>query len=284
MKESISNNSCIRPLNRSKFRLLAGRICYTLSRYLLWHSGSYNFTVKRSPQQLKYVYFSHETPLLRKLKNVDMQYQYNKITNLKLAACKLDGIILKPGEMFSFWRLVGKPAAKKGYVQGMVLHCGTYKMGIGGGLCQLSNLIYWMTLHTPLTVVERYRHSYDVFPDSNRTQPFGSGATCVYPYRDLMIRNDTGTDFQLQVGVGHSCLEGSWLSNNPPEDRYEIIEKNHRFKGEYWGGFTRHNEIYRKRYTISGDFINEEMITENHAIMMYSPFLASSQPESSDMQ
>ena len=48
-------------------------------------------------------------------------------------------------------------------------------MATGGGLCQLSNLIYWMTLHTPLTITERYRHSYDVFPDSNRTQPFGSG-------------------------------------------------------------------------------------------------------------
>ena len=59
-----------------------------------------------------------------------------------------------------------------------------------------------MTLHTPLTVVERYRHSYDVFPDSGRTQPFGSGATCVYPYRDLMIRNDTQTTFRLHVTVG----------------------------------------------------------------------------------
>ena len=57
----------------------------------------------------------------------------------------------------------------------MVLFCEKYKMSLGGGLCQLSNLIYWMTLHTPLTITERYRHSYDVFPDSNRTQSFGSG-------------------------------------------------------------------------------------------------------------
>ena len=45
----------------------------------------------------------------------------------------------------------------------MVLHYGSFQTGIGGGLCQLSNLIYWMTLHTPLTVTERYRHSFDVF-------------------------------------------------------------------------------------------------------------------------
>ena len=72
---------------------------------------------------------------------------------------------------------------------GMVLHNGGFKPGVGGGLCQLSNLIYWMTLHTPLTVVERWRHSYDVFPDAERTQPFGSGATVAYNHIDLQIRN-----------------------------------------------------------------------------------------------
>lgn len=61
----------------------------------------------------------------------------------------------------------------------MILYCGRVGTGVGGGLCQLSNLIYWMTIHTPLTIVERYKHSYDVFPDSNRTQPFSSVATCV---------------------------------------------------------------------------------------------------------
>ncbi len=202
-----------------------------------------------------------------------MQFQYNKVINLKLAVNRLDGVLIEPSEVFSYWRLIGKPSAQKGYVNGMVLHNGTYRMGTGGGLCQLSNLIYWMTLHTPLTVIERYRHSYDIFPDSSRTQPFGSGATCVYPYRDLMIRNDTDAVFQLRANVGERCLEGKWLSDNPPEYRYEIIEKNHQIRGEYWGGFSRHNEIYRRKYTVVGEFLDEEYITENHAVMMYSPFL-----------
>ena len=61
----------------------------------------------------------------------------------------------------------------------MLLKNGTVQYGCGGGLCQLSNLIFWMTLHTPLEVKERHRHGYDVFPDSNRTQPFGSGAIVI---------------------------------------------------------------------------------------------------------
>lgn len=275
MKNNDIQHNSLKPIKRSKLRLLAGKTYYTLSRYMLWYFGKFKLSCTTSSHNLKYVHFSHETPLLRELQGVDMQYQYNKIINLKLAVKKLDGIVIKPGEIFSYWKLIGRPTAKKGFVPGMVLYCGTYHMSIGGGLCQLSNLIFWMTLHTPLTIIERYRHSYDVFPDSNRTQPFGSGATCVYPYRDLMIKNETDADFQLRVNVGQSNLEGSWLSSRSPCFRYEILEKNHIFKSEYWGGFSRHNEIYRKRCTLEGDFVDEEYITENHALMMYSPLLSS---------
>lgn len=275
MKDISTGSVCLKPIKRNKFRLKAGKLYYTLARYALWHSGKFQFAHKYGTQPLHYIYFSHQTPLLRKLRKVDMQYQYNKIVNLKLAAKKLNNIVINPGETFSYWKLIGKPASRKGYVDGMVLFCGSYTKGTGGGLCQLSNLVYWMTLHTPLTVVERYRHSFDVFPDSNRTQPFGSGATCVYPYRDLMVRNDTDKVFQLQVRVGQICLEGSWLSDCEPEYRYEIVEKDHQFKSEYWGGFSRHNALYRNVYTAGGEFLREEYITENHALMMYSPFLPS---------
>lgn len=72
----------------------------------------------------------------------------------------------------------------------------------------MTNLLYWMTLHTPLTVTERWRHGYDVFPDSNRTQPFGSGATCFYNYMDLMVRNDTPDTWRLVLQVTDTHLEG----------------------------------------------------------------------------
>lgn len=264
----------LRPVNRGRLRLMAGKAYYTASRYILWHSGRFQFARTRSAGRLPCECCSHETPLKRELRDVELQYQINKIINLKLAVGRMDGLILKPGETFSYWKLIGKPNKRKGYVPGMVLFCGTYHMGMGGGLCQLSNLLYWLSLHTPLTIVERYRHSYDVFPDSNRTQPFGSGATCFYPYRDLMIRNDTDLDFQLDLKVGETHLEGKWLTSGPVPFRYEIIEKNHLFKTEYWGGFSRHNEIYRKRFLRDGEYLDEEYVTENHALMMYSPFLS----------
>lgn len=209
-----------------------------------------------------------------------MQYQYNKIIIkiiiLKIAVKQLDGIVRHPGEVFSYWQLIGKPTRRKGYVKGMVLHSGTFCYRVGGGLCQLSNLIFWMTLHPPLAVIERHRHGYDVFPDFNRTQPFGSGATCFYPHGDLMIRNDTDRDFQLTVRVGETHLEGEWRSVFPAEFRYEILEKNHEMRCEYWGGYSRHNELHRKTFDPEGDFLGEEFLLENHALMMYSPFFPES--------
>ena len=138
------------------------------------------FARERSAQKLPFVYYAHKTLLLRKLKDVDMWLQQNKVVNLRIAATRLDGVILKPGEVFSYWKLIGKPTKRKGYVDGMILRNGQVMAGTAGGLCQMSNLIFWMTLHTPLTVVERHRHGFDVFPDSNRTQPFGSGEEFCY--------------------------------------------------------------------------------------------------------
>jgi len=257
---------------RSYFRIKAGGLYFTLRRYIRWLFGGMKFS-RKVENLLSFEFCSHKTPLLRKLKDVDMYMQHNKITNLKIAAVKVSHVMLRPGETFSFWKLIGKPSRAKGYLKGMVLHNGKVKAGIGGGLCQLSNLIYWLTLHTPLTVVERHRHGYDVFPDSNRTQPFGSGATCFYNYGDLMIENNTEQAFQLVVNVTENDLEGVWLTDEPPAQVYEVYEQNHVIQSEFWGGYTRHNVICRRVYDLNKNQIADEFLVENHAIMMYEPLL-----------
>jgi len=265
-----------RPKNRGALRLKLGTAYYRLKRYMLWAFGGIKFAGRGdlwSLDNLQYEHFTHQTPLLRNLKDVDMQLQRNKITNLRIAVERLDGVTIHPGQMFSYWRLIGKPTRAKGYLPGMVLDRGTVKAGIGGGLCQLSNLIYWMTLHTPLTVTERHRHGYDVFPDSGRTQPFGSGATCFYNYGDLMIKNNTSQIFRLELEVDESHLRGAWKSSAPPVCKYEVYEKAHLIQSEYWGGYTRHNLIYRRVYDLDGAIVGDEFVAENHAIMMYAPLL-----------
>jgi vancomycin resistance protein VanW len=264
----------LKPIKRSLFRIYFGKKFYRFKRYLDWYFGEKKFaTLRKESSPLPYIIFEHKTPLLRKLKDVDMWLQHNKVTNLRIASSRLNGVIIMPGETFSYWRLIGSPTKRKGYVDGMILFYGKVTTGVGGGLCQLSNLIYWMTLHTPLSITERYRHSYDVFPDSQRSQPFGSGATCAYNYLDLQINNETNHAYQLVIYLTDTHLVGEWRTVVPQTRTYEVYEKEHWITQEFWGGYIRHNKIHRKVYNIERELIDDEFITENHAIMMYEPML-----------
>ena len=276
------NEVNIRPKKRSKYRIMLGTWYYSVKRNIQWLTDGKKYAKTFQQEKLSCRVIQHRTILLRKLKDVDMWYQENKIINLKIAIKQLNGVVIKPGETFSYWRLIGKTTRRKGYVEGMVLHYGTFKPGVGGGLCQLSNLIYWMTLHTTLTVTERYRHSYDVFPDSKRTQPFGSGATCSYNYLDLQIKNETDQAYQLHLYMTDEHLVGEWRTAYPQLYQYEVYEKEHAIKPAYWGGYIRRNVIHRRVFNQQKQFVEDQYVTENHAIMMYEPLLSYSSGKSEE--
>ncbi len=268
------NQNILRPKKRNFLRKWLGKRYFIFKRRMFWWFGTNNFSTSFIANTLPEEITTHQTPLIRQLKDVDMKLQFNKITNLKIAAKQLSGVIIKPGEVFSFWYLVGQPSWWKGYKKGMVLSEGKVISGIGGGLCQMGNLIFWMALHTPLTIVERYRHSYDVFPDANRTQPFGSGATLAFNYIDLQIKNETEQDFQLKTWLSEKYLHGGFYSSSSIQKLYKVIEQNHKMIHQPWGGYTRHNEILREIYdNASMELLHKELVTANHAIMMYQPFL-----------
>jgi vancomycin resistance protein VanW len=273
-KRPTVHSKSAKPISRSRLRIAMGKWAFSFLRWCSWQIHTNKYASNRhSDEKLAFIYAAHNTPILRELKGIDMHLQYNKITNLTLACRKMNGIILKPGESFSFWKLVGKPSKRKGYLEGMVLVNGTVCSGTGGGLCQLSNLIYWMTIHTPLTITERWRHNYDVFPDSNRKQPFGSGATISYNYIDLQIKNNTPDPFQLLVWVEDTELYGEWRTINKPTLSYSVYESEHAIQPEWWGGYTRHNVLRRRVHNHLHNEDFDEYISDNHAIMMYEPLL-----------
>ncbi len=257
-----------------QIRRRLGRIFYTWKRRAIWFLGKTKFAYQIQ-DSLQVPVFQHKTPLIRQLKDVEMYLQYNKVTNLQLAAAKINGLVLLPGETFSFWKMVGAPSARKGYLEGLVLERGQVTKGIGGGLCQMGNLLYWMVLHSPLTVTERWRHSYDVFPDEGRTLPFGTGATLAYNYIDLQFRNDTAQPFQLLIWLSETHLHGEIRADSPLSERYEIIESEHLMRQESHGGYSRHNRIARRVFSVASEaLLREELVAENHALMMYQPFLS----------
>ena len=211
----------------------------------------------------------HQSLLKRQLGNSDPQLQENKIINLKLAASKIDGIIINPGEVFSFWKLVGKTTKRKGYIEGMQLSMGEVKTGVGGGICQLANLLYWMVLHTPLDVIERHHHSFDPFPDEGRVLPFGSGASVFYNYIDLRFKNPTEQPFQIRVWLTNKHLKGAIYTKNEWEYSYHIVEKNHKFIKKDGKTF-RENEIWRKVVDKkTGNYIIETLLINNFSEVKY---------------
>ena len=82
-----------------------------------------------------------------------------------------------------------------------------------------------------------------------------------------MIRNDTQTTFRLHVTVGGEFLEGEWRAASE-----RLVD--HCMQSEYWGGYSRHNKLYREVYDAEGRCVDVQYVTRNDALMMYSPFLA----------
>lgn len=227
------------------------------------------FASEKTRTDLKFTCKKHQSLLRRKLGNSDPQLQENKIKNLQIACPTIDSLLIKPGETFSFWRQVGEATEEKGYCEGMQLSRGLVVRGVGGGLCQLANLLYWMALHTPLEIAERHHHSFDPFPDENRVLPFGSGAGVFYNYIDLRFFNPTDITFQIKLWLTDQHLKGSILSDKETPHSYHVFEKNHRFIKQGEKNF-RENEIWREvidRRT--GNKITEELIVKNFSEVKY---------------
>ncbi len=209
----------------------------------------------------------HQSVLRRKLGNSNPKLQENKIINLKQAVKQLNGVIIQPNHVFSFWNIIGKPEYTRGYVDGMLLSNGKVIEGVGGGLCQLSNFLYWIFLHAPIETVERHHHSLDVFPDSGRTLPFGGGATVLYNFIDLKIQNISSQPLQLKIWLTDAYLKGQILSPFPVAEKCHLIERNHYFvkRGNH---YFRYNEIY-KETKVKGAVERYKKIATNFAPVLY---------------
>ncbi|MGC4104573.1 VanW family protein [Ferruginibacter sp.] len=243
-----------------------------LKRQWQWYTDSKSYASFRTNEPLPFRIKKHQSVLLKKLGDNNAQLQINKVTNLKIAAANINGIIIQPGQTFSFCKLVGRPTKRKGYLPGMELSFGEARAGIGGGICQISNLIHWLVIHSPLTVTERYHHSFDPFPDDGRVLPFGSGATVFYNYRDFQFTNNTQHTFQVNLWFSEKCLEGELRINEELDYAYHVEEKEHAFL-KIENVFYRKNEIWRHKILKfqSGKIVSTELITKNFARVTYTP-------------
>jgi glycosyltransferase involved in cell wall biosynthesis len=139
------------------------------------------------------------SPLWTHEADKEQAYQLGKIQNLRAAARRLNG--LRVDGVFSFWRHVGRPSRRSGFVEGRMLRQGCFMPSVGGGLCQLSNALYQAAVAAGCQIVERHAHSR-VVPGSAAAN--GEDATVAWNYVDLRFRPPSA--MQLEVRLTSSEL------------------------------------------------------------------------------
>ena len=185
-----------------------------------------NRYTRRKESPFPYELASGQSLLINEHTGADIQYQYNKVHNLRLASEAVSLVVIRPGETFSLWWLARRADRREAYKDGLCVHSGKLVAVYGGGLCQLSNMLFWLFLHTPLTIVERHMHKVKEFPNPSPDDPCGVDATILEGWLDLRVRNDTQEEMQVELSMDDTYYYGRILVSRPPEKRYDIVNSN----------------------------------------------------------
>lgn len=227
------------------------------------------FAQTTAGEKLPNVVSSQSSALIKTGKDIDPVLQKNKAVNINLAAARINGTIVHPGEVFSFWRAVGRTTRKKGYLDGRIISRNRLMPGLGGGLCNLGNTIHLLVLHSPLDVIEFHSHSDALAPDHGKRVPFSSGTSVCYNYIDYRFKNNTSQDVQLLVWCNDGNLYGELRSEREFPQYYELVEENHHFHKEN-EKYYRISKIYRNIFDrTTGKIIDKQLVRDNHSEVMF---------------
>ena len=229
----------------------------------------FKFAREKSDKVLPVIVSDHVSLIVRNLHGVDMELQKNKETNLRIASEKINGVIVHPGETFSFWNLIGQPRESDGYKEGLTISSRHgFGRGIGGGLCQLANMVHWLVLHSPLEVSEKHHHSDALFPDEKRRVPFGTGTSVFYKTLDYRFYNNTDQNVQIRLWIENGYLCGELLAEKPFPCKYKIVEEDSHFHKE-GDEYYRISKVYKVAVDKETGETTKELILDNHSRVMY---------------
>jgi vancomycin resistance protein YoaR len=158
--------------------------------------------------------------------------------NLALAAERVNGLLIPPGETFSFNQTVGDVSRAAGFQAAYIIKDGRTVLGDGGGICQVSTTLFRAALNAGLEIVERQSHSYRVgYYEQNA--PAGLDATVFAPSVDFKFKNDTANHILIQATTDlakhylkfelYGTSDGRratitnfrlWAQTSPPDDLY----------------------------------------------------------------
>lgn len=207
--------------------------------------------------------FESVCPMYNQNTGFAMVYQENKVFNLKLAAATIDGLVIAPGETFSFWALVKDADRKEPYKSGLAEVNGRLVTEQGGGLCQLSNLLCWVLLHSPLTVTERHGHRKKDFPEPESDAPMGVDAAVAEGWLDLRFRNDTEQPFQIGIFFTEKEIGSAVYAEREPGVRWEVANENLKYCRDKNGIREEVDVVRTVRFGDAGKTGEKELVYRN---------------------
>ena len=166
----------------------------------------------------------------------------SRVQNIVVGASQFDGVIVAPGETFSFNHYLGEVTAEKGYEESIIIWGNTTRADVGGGLCQVSSTAFRAAFWAGLPIAERWAHSFRV---SYYEPPIGLDATIYSPSVDLKWVNDTENYVLIQtyVDTANSTLTFRYYGTNPGR----TVEMD----GPYEDSFVAHDPpVYRDDPTL----------------------------------
>ena len=121
-----------------------------------------------------------------------------RVFNINLAASKINGTLVKPGDTFSFNQTLGDVSKFTGYQQAYIISNGRTVLGDGGGVCQVSTTLFRAALNAGLPIIERVAHAYRVGYYEQDSPP-GIDATVYAPEPDFKFKNDTSNYILIEA-------------------------------------------------------------------------------------
>ena len=140
----------------------------------------------------------------------------NRSTNLEIAAQKINGKVLMPGEEFSFNKIVGKRTVEEGYKDAKIYADGGVVDGLAGGICQISSTLYNSVLLANLQITERRNHSF-----TTSYLPAGKDATVVWGTTDFRFINSRSYPIKIEASVNNGIAEFK-IHGMKEEVEYEV--------------------------------------------------------------
>ena len=246
-------------------RLWQRRCCF----YLRMRLDRNRYAARRTEERLPFEAVASACPMRNRDTGMPMVYQENKVFNLKLAAAPLDGLVIAPGETFSFWLAVRHADRHTPYKEGLAMVNGELVPQKGGGLCQLSNLLFWLFLNSPLTLVERHGHAVKDFPEPPSDAPAGVDATVSEGWLDLRVRNDTDAAFQIAVAFDEERICGRLLTVRDNGKRCRAIAREPRYFREEGGIFEETDILRQTLDRRTGRLLKEQALYRNRCRIDY---------------